>query len=155
MNKETKDSLINSIPELINNRNVEYETDLSLLLRDEGYTNLRIGDIRKILKNLDITLKQGKRNNKNISTNNNNNNNNNNKEGKRTREYKKRENPPEKYGFVLSLLKEGKSPNMAYKLSNMYGHKISYPTVLKLYRENIEGKNIENIRIDNEAWNRK
>jgi transposase len=68
MNKETKDSLLNSIPALINNRNVEYETELSLLLRDEGYINLRIGDIRKILKSLDITLKQGKRNNKNIST---------------------------------------------------------------------------------------
>lgn len=55
MKKETKESLLELIPTLIHN--IRYETELIQILTNKyKYTDIRIGDIRKLLLQLGITL---------------------------------------------------------------------------------------------------
>lgn len=57
MKKQTKESLLELIPTLI--RNIQYETELIQILTNKyKYTDIRIGDIRKLLLQLGITLSQ-------------------------------------------------------------------------------------------------
>lgn len=55
MKKETRESLLALIPIL--SQNIQYESELIQILTVKyGYRNIRIGDIRKLLSQLNITL---------------------------------------------------------------------------------------------------
>ena len=57
MKKETKESLLKLIPALT--PNIQGESELIQILTVKyGYTDIRVGDIRKLLLQLDITLSQ-------------------------------------------------------------------------------------------------
>lgn len=55
MKKETRESLLALIPIL--SQNIRYESELIQILTGKyGYRNIRIGDVRKLLSQLNITL---------------------------------------------------------------------------------------------------
>ena len=55
MKKETRESLLALIPIL--SQNIQYESDLIQILTGKyGYRNIRIGDVRKLLSQLNMTL---------------------------------------------------------------------------------------------------
>ena len=64
MKKETRESLLALIPIL--SQNIQYESDLIQILTGKyGYRDIRIGDIRKLLSQLNITLNADRKNEKN------------------------------------------------------------------------------------------
>ena len=64
MKKETRESLLALIPVL--SQNIQYESDLIQILTGKyGYRDIRIGDIRKLLSQLNITLNADRKNEKN------------------------------------------------------------------------------------------
>ena len=64
MKKETRESLLALIPIL--SQNIQYESDLIQILTGKyGYRDIRIGDIRKLLSQLKITLNADRKNEKN------------------------------------------------------------------------------------------
>ena len=63
MKKETRESLLALIPIL--SQNIQYESDLIQILTGKyGYRDIRIGDIRKLLSQLNITLNADRKNEK-------------------------------------------------------------------------------------------
>ena len=63
MKKETRESLLALIPVL--SQNIQYESDLIQILTGKyGYRDIRIGDIRKLLSQLNITLNADRKNKK-------------------------------------------------------------------------------------------
>ena len=63
MKKETRESLLALIPVL--SQNIQYESDLIQILTGKyGYRDIRIGDIRKLLSQLNITLNADRKNEK-------------------------------------------------------------------------------------------
>lgn len=63
MKKETRESLLVLIPIL--SQNIRYESDLIQILTGKyGYRDIRIGDIRKLLSQLNITLNADRKNEK-------------------------------------------------------------------------------------------
>ena len=63
MKKETRESLLALIPIL--SQNIQYESDLIQILTGKyGYRDIRIGDIRKLLSQLNITLNADRKNKK-------------------------------------------------------------------------------------------
>lgn len=63
MKKETRESLLALIPIL--SQNIRYESDLIQILTGKyGYRDIRIGDIRKLLSQLNITLNADRKNEK-------------------------------------------------------------------------------------------
>lgn len=63
MKKETRESLLALIPIL--SQNIQYESDLIQILTGKyGYRDIRIGDIRKLLSQLNITLNANNKNEK-------------------------------------------------------------------------------------------
>ena len=64
MKKETRESLLALIPIL--SKNIRYESELIQILTGKyGYRDIRIGDIRKLLSQLNITLNADRKNEKN------------------------------------------------------------------------------------------
>ena len=63
MKKETRESLLALIPVL--SQNIQYESDLIQILTGKyGYRDIRIGDVRKLLSQLNITLNADRKNEK-------------------------------------------------------------------------------------------
>lgn len=63
MKKETRESLLALIPIL--SQNIRYESELIQILTGKyGYRDIRIGDIRKLLSQLNITLNADRKNEK-------------------------------------------------------------------------------------------
>ena len=63
MKKETRESLLALIPIL--SKNIRYESELIQILTGKyGYRDIRIGDIRKLLSQLNITLNADRKNEK-------------------------------------------------------------------------------------------
>ena len=63
MKKETRESLLALIPIL--SQNIQYESELIQILTGKyGYRDIRIGDIRKLLSQLNITLNADRKNEK-------------------------------------------------------------------------------------------
>lgn len=63
MKKETRESLLVLIPIL--SQNIRYESELIQILTGKyGYRDIRIGDIRKLLSQLNITLNADRKNEK-------------------------------------------------------------------------------------------